>query len=80
MMAKETLLKFLQERKVMTEKEAIITLAYYNDWRQGKDEDAPMVKLEHVTEAIKTVIQKWKERNEEKTNSNAGDDKQAKIS
>ena len=80
MMAKETLLKFLQGRKVMTEKEAIIILAYYNDWRQGKDEDAPMVKLEHVTEAIKTVIQKWKERNEEKTNSNAGDDKQAKIS
>lgn len=47
----------------MTEKEAIIILAYYNDWRQGKDKDAPMVKPEHVTEAIKTVIQKWKERN-----------------
>jgi hypothetical protein len=50
----------------MNEKEAIITLAYYNDWRQGKDEDAPMVKPEHVTEAIKVVIQKWKERNDEK--------------
>jgi hypothetical protein len=49
----------------MTEKEAIITLAYYNDWRQGKDVDAPMVKPEHVTEAIKVVIQKWKERNNE---------------
>ena len=70
----------LVNNKQMTEKEAIITLAYYNDWRQGKNEDAPMVKPEHVTEAIKTVIQKWKERNEEQTNSNAGDDKQAKIS
>ena len=36
--------------------------------------------MEYVTEAIKTVIQKWKERNEEQTNSNAGDDRQAKIS
>lgn len=70
----------LVNNKQMTEKEAIIILTYYNDWRQGKDEDAPMVKPEHVTEAIKTVIQKWKERNEEQTNSNAGDDRQAKIS
>ena len=70
----------LVNNKQMTEKEAIIILAYYNDWRQGKDEDAPIIKPEHVTEAIKTVIQKWKERNEEQTNSNAGDDKQAKIS
>ena len=51
--------------KPMTEKEAIITIAYYNDWRQGKDEDAPMVKPEHVTEAIRVVIQKWKENNEQ---------------
>lgn len=52
-------------KQPMTEKEAIITLAYYNDWRQSKDEDAPMVKPEHVTEAINTLIQKWKECNNE---------------
>jgi GH18 family chitinase len=50
-------------KQPMTEKEAIITLAYYNDWRQG--DDIPPVKPQDITEAIKVVIQKWKERNEQ---------------
>jgi hypothetical protein len=45
----------------MTEKEAIIILAYYNDWRTG--EDIPMQKPTVITEAIKVIIQKFKERN-----------------
>ena len=45
----------------MTEKEAIIILAYYNDWRTG--EDIPMQKPEIITEAIKVIIEKFKQRN-----------------
>ena len=44
----------------MTEKEAIIILAYYNDWRTG--EDIPMQEPKVITEAIKVIIQKFKER------------------
>jgi len=51
------------ESKEMTEKEAIINLAYYNDWRLG--EDIPMPEPKVITEAIKVVIQKFKERNYE---------------
>jgi hypothetical protein len=50
----------------MTEKEAIIILAYYNDWRQG--DEIPMPKPEQITKAIKTIIQKFKERTNENTN------------
>jgi len=45
----------------MTEKEAIIILTYYNDWRMGEDIEMPSPKL--ITEAIKVIIQKFKERN-----------------
>jgi hypothetical protein len=45
----------------MTEKEAIITLAYFNDWRRG--EDIPMPSAKDITEAIEVVIHKFKERN-----------------
>ena len=47
--------------KEMTEKEAIITLAYFNDWRRG--EDIPMPKAKDITKAIEVVIDKFKERN-----------------
>jgi hypothetical protein len=39
----------------MTEKEAIIILTYYNDWRMG--EDIPMQEPSVITEALKTIIQ-----------------------
>lgn len=38
----------------MTEKEAIIILTYYNDWRMG--EDIPMQEPAVITEALKTII------------------------
>ena len=41
----------------MTEKEAIIILTYYNDWRMG--EDIPMQKPAVITEALKTIIQAY---------------------
>jgi len=41
----------------MTEKEAIIILTYYNDWRMGEDIEMPNPKL--ITEAIKTIIQAY---------------------
>lgn len=44
----------------MSEKEAIIILAYYNDWRRG--DEIPPPKPSEITEAIKVVIQKFKER------------------
>jgi hypothetical protein len=44
----------------MSEKEAIIILAYYNEWRQGSD--IPMQKASTITEAIKKVIDEWKKR------------------
>ena len=46
----------------MTEKEAIITLAYYNDWRKG-DEAISMPKPKKINQAIEVVIQEWKKRN-----------------
>lgn len=48
-------------KQPMSEKEAIITLAYYNDWRLG-DVDIAQPKPSVITEAIKVVIQKFKER------------------
>jgi hypothetical protein len=39
----------------MTEKEAIIILTYYNDWRMGEDIEMPNPKL--ITEALKTIIE-----------------------
>ena len=48
-------------KKGMTEKEAIITLAYFNDWRRG--DDIPMPSAKNITEAIEVVIHKFKERN-----------------
>jgi hypothetical protein len=44
----------------MSEKEAIIILAYYNEWRQGSD--IPMQKASTITQAIQTVINEWKKR------------------
>jgi len=44
----------------MTEKEAIIILTYFNYWRMG--EDIPMPEPAVITEALKTIIQKFKER------------------
>jgi len=41
----------------MTEKEAIIILTYYNDWRMGEDIEMPSPKL--ITEAIETIIQAY---------------------
>ena len=41
----------------MTEKEAIIILTYYNDWRMG--EDIPMQEPAVITEALKTIIQAY---------------------
>ena len=41
----------------MTEKEAIIILTYYNDWRMG--EDIPMQEPAAITEALKTIIQAY---------------------
>lgn len=50
----------MSKTEQMTEKEAIINLAYYNDWRLG--EDIPMPEPKVITESIKVVIQKFKER------------------
>jgi len=44
----------------MTEKEAIIILTYYNDWRTGEDIEMPSPKL--ITEAIDTIINAYKTR------------------
>ena len=41
----------------MTEKEAIIILTYYNDWRMG--EDIPMQQPAVITEALKTIIHEY---------------------
>ena len=41
----------------MTEKEAIIILTYYNDWRMGEDIEMPSPKL--LTEAIKIIIYEY---------------------
>jgi hypothetical protein len=41
----------------MTEKEAIIILTYFNEWRMG--EDIPMPKPAVITEALKTIIQAY---------------------
>jgi len=41
----------------MTEKEAIIILTYYNDWRMGEDIDMPSPKL--LTKAIQTIIKEY---------------------
>ena len=58
----------------MSEKEAIITLAYYNDWRRG--DGIPPPKPSEITEAIKVVIQKFKERtfDEHRESRNFDDD------
>lgn len=42
----------------MTLKEAIINLAYYNDWRQGEDIPAPTPK--NITETINVIIDHYK--------------------
>ena len=41
----------------MTEKEAIIILTYYNDWRMGAD--IPMQEPEVITEALETIIKAY---------------------
>jgi hypothetical protein len=41
----------------MTEKEAIIILTYYNDWRMGEDIEMPSPKL--LTEAINIIIYEY---------------------
>ncbi len=58
----------------MSEKEAIITLAYYNDWRRG--DGIPPPKPSEITEAIRVVIQKFKERtfDEHRESRNFDDD------
>jgi hypothetical protein len=45
----------------MTEKEAILLLITYNDWRRG--DEIPMPEPKDLGIAIDTVIQLWKERN-----------------
>lgn len=45
----------------MTEKEAILLLITYNDWRRG--DEIPMPNTNQIGIAIDTVIQLWKERN-----------------
>jgi hypothetical protein len=45
----------------MTEKEAILLLITYNDWRRG--DEIPMPEPKQLGIAIDTVIQLWKERN-----------------
>lgn len=45
----------------MTEKEAIIILTYYNDWRMGAD--IPMQEPAVITEAINTIVNAYKKRN-----------------
>jgi hypothetical protein len=50
----------------MSEKDAIIILAYYNEWRQGSD--IPMQKASTITEAIKKVIDEWIKRQEKDEN------------
>ena len=43
----------------MNLKEAIINLAYYNDWRQGEDIPAPTPK--NITETINVIIDHYKD-------------------
>jgi hypothetical protein len=45
----------------MTEKEAILLLITYNDWRRG--DEIPMPEPKQLGIAIDTVIKLWKERN-----------------
>jgi hypothetical protein len=44
----------------MTEKEAIIILTYYNDWRMGAE--IPMKQPKVITKAIETIINAYKKR------------------
>jgi hypothetical protein len=46
----------------MTEKEAIIILIEYNDWRRGDEIPQPNPTI--VGNAIDKVIQEWKDRNQ----------------
>jgi hypothetical protein len=45
----------------MTEKEAILLLITYNDWRRG--DEIPMPEPKQIGNAIDTVVNAWKERN-----------------
>jgi len=53
----------------MTEKEAILLLITYNDWRRG--DEIPMPDPKQIGIAIDTVVNAWKERNAEETIDNA---------
>lgn len=55
--------KNMTNKLKMTEKEAIINLAYHNDWRLG--EDILMLEPKVITESIKVVIQQFKKRTKE---------------
>jgi hypothetical protein len=50
----------------MTEKEAIIILIEYNDWRRGAE--IPMPNVTTIGNAIDKVIQEWKARNQNEIN------------
>lgn len=45
----------------MTEKEAILLLITYNDWRRG--DEIPMPDIKQLGIAIDTVVNTWKKRN-----------------
>ena len=45
----------------MTEKEAIMTLSYFNKWRKGADIPQPHPK--EISVAIDTIIKLYKQRN-----------------
>jgi hypothetical protein len=50
----------------MTEKEAIMILIEYNDWRRGDEIPQPNPTI--VGNAIDKVIQEWKARNQNEIN------------
>lgn len=52
--------KMVVDENQMSEKEAIILLAYFNDWRLGNDIEMP--DPIEITKALRLVVEKFKER------------------